>query len=70
MSRPKALLHQALLTAAEVSGRRRKRFQQDLPERVHRLADLIEDFAPLRRLPAFLRLEADCAAALRSLGRL
>lgn len=67
---PKALLHQALLTAAEVTGRRRKRFQQDLPQRVHRLADLIGDFAPLRRLPAFQQLEVDCAAALRSLGRL
>lgn len=67
---PKMLLHQALLTAAEVRGRRRKRFQADLAQRVHRLADLIQDFAPLRRLTAFRQLETDCVAALRSLGRL
>jgi len=67
---PKTLLHQALIKAAEVTGRRRKRFQQDLPQRVHRLADLIGDFAPLRRLAAFQRLEVECADALRSLGRL
>jgi len=61
---PKQLLHQALFTAAEVTGRRRKRFQRDLPTTVQRVAELIPDFGPLRILPAFQQFEHDCGAVL------
>ncbi len=61
---PKERLGKALLTAAEATGRHRKRFQQDLAGRTQRVAELIEDFSPLRRLPAFAQLERDCRAVV------
>jgi len=64
---PKAILEQALLVAAEVRGRRRKVMQRDLPELCRRVADLIDNFAPLRRLPAFATFERDCRSALDQL---
>jgi len=54
---PKEILHAALRDASELSGRRRQRFDPHLA--ALRLADLIDDFAPLRALPAFQRLESD-----------
>jgi hypothetical protein len=54
---PKEVLHAALRDACELSGRRRQRF--DPHQAALRLADLIDDFAPLRALPAFQRLESD-----------
>ncbi len=65
---PKGSLREALLAAAEVTGRRRKRFEQELGARVQRIAELIDDFAPLRRLSAFRRFEQDCGEALDGLG--
>ncbi len=62
---PKSTLHEMLLSAAEVTGRRLKRFQRDLPASVHRVAELIRDFAPLRRLSAFGRFERECREACR-----
>lgn len=54
---PKTTLHDALRQA---SGRRGRRLSQFRPEiAVHRLAELIDDYAPLRALPAFSRLETD-----------
>jgi hypothetical protein len=67
---PKAQLHDLLLAAAEVTGRRRKRFRRDLAVTVHRVAELVGDFAPLRQLPAFARFERDCREACRQLGQL
>ena len=64
---PKKRLHENLLTASGVRGRRRKRFKADLPARVRRVAELIDDFSPLRRLEAYQQFEADCVAALKSL---
>jgi len=60
---PKALLHQLLRTAAEVSGRRLQRF--DVNAAASRVAELIEDFSPLRGLPAFARFEAELREALQ-----
>lgn len=54
---PKDLLFTLLRTASDLKGRRLHRL--NVPERVHRLADLIEDFSPLRRLSAFQALEED-----------
>ncbi len=53
----KSLLHECLLSASETRGRRRDQFRRDLGARVYRVADLIEDFSPLRQLDAFRRFE-------------
>jgi len=62
---PKTLLHELLVTAADVTGRKRKQFNRDLASRVHRVAELIVDFSSLRRLSAFRRFEADCRSILQ-----
>lgn len=62
---PKEVLKQALRRANGATGRRARRFRPSAA--MHRLADLIEDWSPLRRLDAFQRLEADTRAVLRSL---
>jgi hypothetical protein len=54
---PKATLYDLLLTASEASGRRRKDFRPE--QRVHRLAELIDSYAPLRTLSAFQAFEED-----------
>lgn len=59
---PKSILQNALLTASGVHGRRRRHFP--VRERMYRLTELIEDFAPLRALTAFAALEADLRATL------
>jgi len=59
---PKALLHQLLRTAAEVSGRRLQRF--DINAAASRVAELVEDFSPLCALPAFARFESELKTAL------
>lgn len=56
---PKALLQQLLTAATGFTGRRRDRFRRDLSERVQRVAQLIEDFTPLRRLSAFQSFETE-----------
>jgi hypothetical protein len=59
---PKELLWKALMTASGLRPGRRHRF---LPAaRIHRVAELIEDFSPLRRLSAFQALEKDVKATL------
>jgi len=55
---PKSKLHQCLEIASEKSGRRLDQFQRRIGERVQRVAALIEDFSPLRSLPAFAQFEA------------
>ncbi len=52
---PKVDLREALLTASELSGRRRKKF--DTETAFWRIVDCIEDFSPLRELPAFQAFE-------------
>jgi len=63
---PKELLHELLLTASELTGRRRKRFR---PERcVWNVAQYISDFTPLRSLSAFRAMEQDVAQLLNCQG--
>jgi hypothetical protein len=62
---PKRLLHDLLRKASGLDGRHSRRFRP--VERVHRLAQLIEDFSPLLQLSAFKALNdevRDAAARL------
>jgi hypothetical protein len=61
---PKTILRQALEAASESSGRKLKQFQRDIPSLVPRVAELIEDFSPLRALSAFRAFETDVHRAL------
>jgi len=63
---PKRLLRAAIRTATGLRGRRLTRF--DLGAALARLPYLIEDFRPLRQLPAFRAVEGELSAALRGLG--
>ena len=54
---PKERLHRCLRVATEKHGRHLKKFNVDAA--IHRVAELIPDFSPLRRLPAFQRLEGE-----------
>jgi hypothetical protein len=54
---PKSVLWNLLATASGLRQGRLRRFEP--APRIHRLADLIEDFSPLRRLSAFWALEED-----------
>jgi len=62
----KALLHEALKKASGRSGRR----LQDLKvtKQVHRVAELIDDFSPLRQLPAFRTLGSELEGVLSAQG--
>jgi hypothetical protein len=60
---PKAILHEALRDASNLSGRRRKQFHAD----IRRVADLVDDFSPLRVLPSFRAMEQSLADALHRL---
>lgn len=67
VSDPKKLLYDALRIANGARGRRAAKFKPDLC--VHRVAELVEsDWALLRALPAFQRLERDTRQALAQLG--
>ena len=65
---PKEILKTALLTASEARGRVRKQKVRDFGRMRHRVAELIEDYGPLRALPAFSRLEDDLEVTLEALG--
>jgi hypothetical protein len=54
---PKKVLHNLLRQASDLSPVRLRKFS--VHERVHRIADLIDDFSALRVLPAFTALEAE-----------
>jgi len=56
---PKAVLHQALRVAAELSVRRRRRLRTH--QAAHVVAERTEDFTPLRVLAAFRALESRVA---------
>lgn len=66
ISDPKEMLYDLLRTASELRGRRRKKFRPHA--RVHRLAELIDDYSPLQSLPAFQCLEADLAHLIEEQG--
>ena len=59
---PKRVLHDLLLTASEHTGRKRQKFNPG--RQALRLGELIEDYAPLRRLYAFQQMEAATRSAL------
>lgn len=61
---PKLVLRELLHTATDLPQRRLRSFSAS--QAVHRVAELIEDFGPLRCLPAFATLEAEIKAAIRS----
>jgi hypothetical protein len=63
---PKELLHNLLRQASGLSGRRAKQFRPDI--QAHRLAELIDDYSPLYRLPAFRALDEELCQVLRRLG--
>lgn len=63
---PKTVLHQLLRDASELKGRRRNAFNARVA--AHRLAQLIRDYSPLRRLDAFRQLETDVSATLAEHG--
>jgi hypothetical protein len=54
---PKHMLRSLLLQATAFRGRRRSKFEREVSQRVQRVAELIEDFRPLRELPAFQEFE-------------
>lgn len=56
---PKHLLRQLLLEAAEVTGRRRKKFH--FPERRASIPDFIDDWSELLKLPSASKLYEDVA---------
>lgn len=62
----KAMLRDLLIAASGLTGpRRQKRLRRDLGVRVQRVAELIDDFSPLRELPAFRAFEEELGSALR-----
>ena len=65
VANPKHVLREALLAAHASTGRRKDRF--DPGAALYRVADLVEDWEPLRQLSAFQRLEADTLQALNAL---
>ena len=54
---PKSILYKLLRDASELKGRRLKNFP--VRERAQRVAELINNFEPLRNLTAFRALEAE-----------
>jgi len=59
---PKSVLHEALRQASQLSGRRIKKFKPH--NCVYRISELIDDFSPLRTLPAFCALETELQSFL------
>lgn len=54
---PKDLLHSLLRQANGASGRKLKKFNAILSSKVQRVAEITDDFSPLRELDAFTKLE-------------
>jgi hypothetical protein len=63
---PKNDLHELLREASGLHGSRRKKFRVDVGAR--RVAEFINDFAPLRALSAFTALEADIENMIKAQG--
>ena len=64
----KSELHRLLKQASGYTGRRLRKL--NVEGAVHRLATLIDDFAPLSRLAAFCRFRDQLQQALQSLGKI
>lgn len=65
---PKKTLHDALLAASEARGRRRKQLLADLPSRVRRVSELIDDWSPLRNVAQSWPLSASREPGFRPLS--
>lgn len=65
---PKTLLHDLVHVASELTGRRKRRV--DPHSAVHRIAGLVRNFTPLRRLSAFRAFEKDLKSCLERLDSL
>ena len=63
---PKRTLHDLISTASGLPGRRLRRFRMD--QAVHRLAQGIEDYSPLRQLAAFRALEEEVGRITKAKG--
>lgn len=59
---PKETLFSLLKTASELH--RRRLHSQNIHTMVHRVSELIDDFSPLKKLPAFIEFEKQLARAL------
>jgi hypothetical protein len=63
---PKTVLHSCLQRASKLRGRRLDQFP--VHKRTHRIAELIDDFSPLRALPAFQALEQEVQQVVAEAG--
>ncbi len=63
---PKKQLGDLITEASELTGRRRRKLR--VQQAIQRLAELIGDFSPLRRAPAFAALEDELVGVLRVRG--
>jgi hypothetical protein len=63
---PKNVLHQILRQASGLSSRRLRKFSAD--DCTHRVSELINDFSPLRVLPAFVALETELKNVIKNQG--
>jgi hypothetical protein len=63
---PKRLLYKLLGEASELGSHRRKKLPVE--ERVHRVAEFIDDFASLRAMPAFQALEDELKQVIQQQG--
>ena len=63
---PKAVLYDLLRKASGLKGRRLQ--QMNVISLVYRIADFIEDFTPLYRLPAFQKLKIEIADVIMEQG--
>jgi hypothetical protein len=61
---PKETLRELFVQATELPQRRLKKFRPE--QAIHRLAELIEDFSPLRQLPAFRQLENELKTVIKT----
>ncbi|MBC6479191.1 MAG: DUF4276 family protein [Hormoscilla sp. GM7CHS1pb] len=66
LSDPKNILYTVLRQASELGPKRLKKF--NVNEKVHRVAELIDDFTPLLALSAFRALEVDIEQAIEKFG--
>jgi len=59
---PKQILYELLRNASGLSGRRRRKF--NVARSAIRIAQFIQDFSPLRKLPAFQQFESELYSLL------
>lgn len=65
---PKETLCELLRQASELQGRKMKQFKATEKERIQRLAQLVNNFSPLRNLPAFQALETEIEQVIQQQG--